>query len=107
MGMTELPNWAWWIILLSPAWLTPLISYPFVSKANTRIGLGKAMAISSPAAAPLASLAAMVSFEGDVLDSMGLFLLLIFCWVSVGGPFVVEITQWLYLKGRRLMRDEK
>lgn len=70
-----------------------MFAYPFVRKATVRIGIWKAAAISIPAALPLALLAVTTSFENGVLDSFGLLLLLLFGWVAMGGPVLVELTQ--------------
>ena len=101
--MADLPNWVVWCILLSPIWLTPLLSYPVIRQAAKPIGTLSAMALSVPPAIPGAIAWAILGHTDNIGNSLFFAFIIIFGWASTFGGGVVALTQWRHLEATRII----
>jgi len=93
--MFDAPEWLWWVMLVSPLVLTPIIANAALARAPTRPGLGRMMAIGMIGAVPLALFLAATRPEGGLGGAIGFVVVLLLAFGCTIGLGLVNYVEWL------------
>ncbi|KPP95063.1 MAG: hypothetical protein ACOCYR_06190 [Erythrobacter sp.] len=92
--MFEAPEWLWWVMVLSPMILTPILAHLILARAKERPGLGGMMGIGALGAVPLALFMAATR-DGGVVGALIFALVALAVWGSTIGVALVSYVDWL------------
>lgn len=92
--MFEAPEWLWWVMLVSPLILTPIIANIALARAAERPGLGRMMGIGAAGAIPLALFMALTR-EGGIVGGLVFALVVLAAWGSTIGLGLASYVDWL------------
>ncbi|MEQ8411479.1 MAG: hypothetical protein RIB52_07985 [Erythrobacter sp.] len=104
--MFEAPEWLWWVMLVSPLILTPIIANIALARAKERPGFGAMMGIGALGAVPLAVFMAATR-DGGLGGAIAFALIVLVVWGSTIGAALASYVDWLRREDakRRTGRD--
>lgn len=92
--MFEAPEWLWWVMLVSPLILTPIVANIALARAKERPGFGAMMGIGALGAVPL-TLFMAATREGGLGGGFVFALIVLAVWGSTVGAALASYVDWL------------